>query len=534
MAWYALETLGERFEPAGKDDGRGPRRRQELRGTRAARRRCRPRCDPLEDRRLLSGGGSGSGSGYDYVLTGSSWANPARITYSIAPDGVFWDHGVNNLNATFNAKFGTSGGWQRQIARALATWQSVANINIAPTADGPYAMNTLGYSQGDSRFGDIRIGGYSFLNTTVTLAQTIFPPPNGSTSAGDVSLNTAMNFNMGSAYDLYSVVLHETGHSLGLNEAPNPAEVMFQNYQGVRSGLQPGDIAGIRAIYGARTLDAYQSQGRGVTFGSAIDLTSQLTGSRQAVVGSLSLVGIGSTEYFSFVAPAYASGSLQVTAGAAGISMLSPRVTVYDGSGRVLGQASNPSAWSDDVTAGVASVVPGQRYYVAVTGATNDVFDAGAYQLVVTLPQSSPPGQPPPSSPPAVPTPPVGPVGLSAPPVTNTSPQTATNLGWVVRTTVSGLTFSSGSISEYFNFQGAVRGAYQVSAAGVYIQVLNARGRVVARGVNQVNLPATRAGTLYRLRLMSATGDAVPSYELTIGPRQTVWPAHRFMRPRRR
>ena len=132
---------------------------------------------------------------------GDSWPNPSHITYSIAPDGVFWDHGINNLNATFNAKFGTSGIWERQIALALATWESVANINIVPVADGPYDLNTLGLAQGDPRFGDIRFGGYAFPDTTITLAQTCFPPPNGSTAAGDVELNTSMNFNIGSTYD---------------------------------------------------------------------------------------------------------------------------------------------------------------------------------------------------------------------------------------------------------------------------------------------------------------------------------------------
>ena len=214
------------------------------------------------------------------MFCGPSWPNPSHITYSIAPDGVFWDHGINNLKATFNAKFGTSGIWERQIALALATWESVANINIVPVSDGPYALNTLGLAQGDPRFGDIRFGGYPFLDTTITLAQTYFPPPNGSTAAGDVEINTAMNFNIGSTYDLYSVVLHETGHSLGLNEAPNPADVMATDYGGLRTGLEPGDIAGIQAIYGARTLDSYQSQGIGVDL--AIRSTSPESGGFQS------------------------------------------------------------------------------------------------------------------------------------------------------------------------------------------------------------------------------------------------------------
>ena len=240
------------------------------------------------------------------MLYGTSWANPGHITYSLAPDGVYWDHGTNSLNASFNAKFGTSGIWERQIALALATWESVANIEIVPVADGPYALNTLGQAQGDSRFGDIRVGGYTFPDTIITLAQTYFPPPNGSTAAGDVELNTGLNFNIGSTYDLYSVVLHETGHSLGLNEAPNPAEVMALDYGGVRTGLQPGDIAGIQAIYGPRTLDSYQAQGIGLGFSNPIDLSSNLATSNPAVITGVSLASIGSTEYYSFVAPSNA------------------------------------------------------------------------------------------------------------------------------------------------------------------------------------------------------------------------------------
>ena len=38
----------------------------------------------------------------------------------------------------------------------------------------------------------------------------------------------------GKDYDLYSVLLHETGHSLGLEHAQNPADVMYPTYQGIR------------------------------------------------------------------------------------------------------------------------------------------------------------------------------------------------------------------------------------------------------------------------------------------------------------
>src|SRR5262245_19770267 len=92
----------------------------EDRGRRGDLSKRRPAWDCLERRSLMAA------SGPDYVLTGYKWDNPAHITYSIAPDGVFWDHGTNQLNSVFNTRFG-NGAWQRQLALALATWESVAN-----------------------------------------------------------------------------------------------------------------------------------------------------------------------------------------------------------------------------------------------------------------------------------------------------------------------------------------------------------------------------------------------------------------------
>src|SRR5215468_11281091 len=70
----------------------------------------RPVCtawETLEARELLTS------PGYDYNLSGLQWPDPSHITASIAPDGVWWDHGVNDLNAGFTARFGNAA-WPRQ------------------------------------------------------------------------------------------------------------------------------------------------------------------------------------------------------------------------------------------------------------------------------------------------------------------------------------------------------------------------------------------------------------------------------------
>jgi len=490
----------------------------------------------LEGRALLSTASAAQPS--PYVLSGFKWANPSHITYSIAPDGVVWDHGINDLNAVFNAKFG-AGKWEREIARVFATWQSVANINISPTSDSANDFDVRGAAQGDPRFGDIRFGGYAFGSTT-TLAQTTLPPPNGSTAAGDVEVNTTMNFNIGSDYDFYSVMLHETGHSLGLEHSGVSSDVLYARYQGVVSGLTPGAIAGIQALYGARTQDSYQSQGQGLGFSSAIDVTPSLNGAGKASVSNVSLATIGSTEYFSVVAPAGVSGGFQVTAAASGVSMLSPKISLYDASGRLIASQSDPSSWSNNVTVSANGVTPGQRYYVAVTGATSDVFAVGGYTLNVsfgmkpTAPGNPTPVPDPPSTPVAPPTTPVTPPPVTPPPATsapapvvalpdrfepNDTTAQATPLGTVNQMVIlPGLSLTNGSDRDVFVFQNARAGVFYVGATGTFLRVYDAHGNTISAGVNIVGMQVLRARSTLYVEVSSPTGTAVPLYTLVVAP----------------
>src|SRR5206468_3742735 len=149
-------------------------------------------------------------------------------------------------------------------------------------------------------------------------------------------------------------------HSLGLAHAQNPADVMAADYHGVRTGLAPGDIAGIQAIYGARAPDLYQTQGQGISFATAVDISGELTNSASTTLGNLSLAEIGGSEFFSVTAPSWGGSVLQVTAVAGGISLLSPKVELYSSTHQRLAQASDPAACGDNVTASFRGVIPGQ------------------------------------------------------------------------------------------------------------------------------------------------------------------------------
>lgn len=533
------------------------------------RRRSRPACEDLEGRQLLASGG--------YMLSGDQWDNAERITYSIAPEGASWNGGSNILSARLDAKLGDNT-WERELARALQTWASVADINVVPVADEGQRLDVWGREQGDPRFGDIRFGGYDF-NGNTTLAQAYFPPPNGITAAGDVMVNTGIDWRagQGGGYDLYSVMLHETGHSLGLEHAANPDSVMHGNYGGVRTGLTADDIAGIRAIYGSRTPDIHRANGRGGSFGSAIDVNAGMDASGKAGLAGLELVSIGDTSYFSVVAPAGATGStLRVTASAAGISSLSPAVQVFDAGFDQLNAASDPAAWANAVSAGVDGVVAGRRYYIAVTGATADAFAVGNYRLDVAFagmtpatpapaptPPPAPPVVPPPVAPPKAPTPPPvatppptppptptptpTPIPTPPPPAfipavpTPTTPETVTPTSTpavaiatvivpdryetgsavavpiFVGATVESVSLHTAADVDAYAFQGGRAGVYQVSAAGTYVQVVDSRGRVLARGQGAVSFRTARAGLRYSVMISAPGGEAVAQYRLTIG-----------------
>ncbi len=339
----------------------------------ARQRALRPRPEALEDRILL------------YSSLGDKWTYDSRITYSFMPDGTSVGGVPSVLFQTLNANYPTAT-WEKQIEQAATIWEtSGSNINLALVSDGGEAVGTAGNQQDDPRFGDIRIGAIPLA--AGVLAITFLPPSaNGGTDAGDILLNSNINWQINSNYDLMTVVSHEFGHALGLgDESTDSSAAMYGTYNGIKQALDSDDIAGIESIYGARQFDAYNigSTHDNSPF-TATNLNSKIGSNAQIAVPSLDITTAGDSEWFYVNVPSTTNGKMTVTVQSSNLSSLSPSLAVYNSSLSLIGSASAPNSMGATISVTDSSVSTGQGFYIKVLAATG-YGGIGGYGLLVNF-----------------------------------------------------------------------------------------------------------------------------------------------------
>jgi hypothetical protein len=309
---------------------------------------------------------------------GNPWPDPQHLTLSFAPDGTPIGGQTSNLFQTMSA-LGPTSVWQTALLRAFQTWAVEANINIGVVSDQGLPFGTAGAIQGDSRFGDIRLG----ANPMASTAEAFGSPfdISAGTWSGDVLFNSTTNFSLnGQACDLFSVALHEAGHVFGLpDQNTDPTSAMYVNYTGPRTGLSLADINAVQAIYGSPSPDT-ANNGQ-MSTATPLNLLTNPDGSL-GMTSSASISGLQDSDYYSFNTPLNVGG-VDITVNTGGISLLTPSVTVYDANGTVVGSAVTTDPLQGGVAVHLNYVRPLSTYYVSVAGGQQNVFGIGSYQLTV-------------------------------------------------------------------------------------------------------------------------------------------------------
>ena len=203
------------------------------------------------------------GQGNAFVLLGSKWGDPTlgtpggTITYSFLPESVSCGRtaqmvgvlagGPSCRTANPDAVFGSD--YESLFADAFASWSQWANIDFALVADDG---TPSGLDFGPGHGGQIRIGA-ARMDTSRVFGFSIIGP--GGTNDGfgaPADIFMSANFGRWDSDDLMFVALHEIGHSIGLDHSLDFSSVMSAGATFVRP-IGVDDIAGIQALYGART-----------------------------------------------------------------------------------------------------------------------------------------------------------------------------------------------------------------------------------------------------------------------------------------
>jgi hypothetical protein len=179
----------------------------------------------------------------------------------------------------------------------MTTWTNVPNSNFVFTHGGDstkecpsLVKECKGVADGENTFG------WEEIKQPRTLGVTYWKTTEDGLEVDVVlTTNKKTSWNTNNAnYDVFTVVLHELGHALGLAHSTVSAAVMYASYHGYMDNLHQDDICGIQALFGAQDDACFSTTGTGevtdidVTFSESVG-----TGTATSEDGSVSFVKRG-------------------------------------------------------------------------------------------------------------------------------------------------------------------------------------------------------------------------------------------------
>ena len=318
------------------------------------------------------------------ALFATTWSNAGALTLSFAPDETaIAGYSQDALGAgqpsrlhTEMAGAGSAAEWQKEVLRAFQAWAVQTNINIGLVPDGGSPFGSTAAPSGQLRVGALAAGAdVVAINQAANLL--------GGAWAGALLFNTQKDFSIGAQagrFDIFSATLNEAGNIFGLADSADVASALYGHYAGVRAGLTAADVAAIRTLYGTRTADAFETAAayRLNPHAAPADATKTMVSASGA-----DLTTLADVDEYVFTTGA-ATTTLTVRLETVGKSLLAAKVSVFDGSGALVGTASSvgPLA-TQDLTLTVTGVAADTDYVVRVEKVTDDVFGVGRYDLSV-------------------------------------------------------------------------------------------------------------------------------------------------------